>query len=131
MSPFRDLTLSPVGLRVPARARYFLWCFNNSFISIPTVVSTAFWRLAQHWERDAVLSGSSVGLEYLLEDLCWVIEQGISPCILEDFGRVSGRVLEGFLQWQRKALRDCANPQGGDFRRSAISEKLSGFFWVS
>ena len=66
-----------------------------------------------------------------MEDLSWEIEQGISPCILEDFGRVSGRVLEGSLQWQRRALRDCVDPQGGDFRGSAISEKLSGFFWVS
>lgn len=36
--------------------------------------------------------------------------------------------LEGFIQWQCKALRDCAEPQGGDFRGSAISEKLLGFY---
>ena len=65
-----------------------------------------------------------------VEDLSLEIEQGISPCILEDFGRVSGRVLEDSLQWQRRALRDSVDPQGGDFRGSAILEKLSGLFWV-
>ena len=34
-----------------------------------------------------------------VEDLSLEIEQGINPCILEDFGRVSGRVLEDSLQW--------------------------------
>ena len=63
-----------------------------------------------------------------VEDLSLEIEQGISPCILEDFGRVSGRVLEDSLQGQRRALRDCVDPQGGDFRGSAILEKLSGLF---
>ena len=65
-----------------------------------------------------------------VEDLSLEIEQGISPCILEDFGRVSGRVLEDSLQWQRRALRDSIVPQGGDFRGSAILEKLFGLFWV-
>ena len=50
-----------------------------------------------------------------VEDLSLEIEQGISPCILEDFGRVSGRVLEDSLQGQRKALRDSIDTQGGDF----------------
>ena len=50
-----------------------------------------------------------------MEDLSLEIEQGINPCILEDFGRVSGRVLEDSLQWQRRALRDSVDPQGGDF----------------
>ena len=63
-----------------------------------------------------------------VEDLSLEIEQGISPCILEDFGRVSERVLEDSLQWQRRALRDSVDPQGGDFRGSAILEKLSGLF---
>ena len=63
-----------------------------------------------------------------VEDLSWEIEQGISPCILEDFGRVSGGVLEDSLQGQRRALRDCVDSQGGDFRGSAILEKLSGIF---
>ena len=62
-----------------------------------------------------------------MEDLSWEIEQGISPCILEDLGRVSGKILEDFLQWQRRALRDYGDPQGDDFRGSAISERLSGF----
>jgi len=65
-----------------------------------------------------------------VEDLSLEIEQGISPCILEAFGKVSGRVLEDSLQGQRRALRDSVNPQGGDFRGSAILEKLSGLFWV-
>ena len=65
-----------------------------------------------------------------MEDLSWEIEQGINPCILEDFGRVSGRVLEGSIQWQRRAWRDSVDPQGDDFRGSAILEKLSGLFWV-
>ena len=34
-----------------------------------------------------------------VEELILEIEQGINPCILEDFGRVSGRVLEDSLQW--------------------------------
>ena len=46
---------------------------------------------------------------------------------MEDFGRVLGVVLEYSLQWQRRALRDSVDPQGGDFRGSAIFEKLSGF----
>ena len=41
-----------------------------------------------------------------VEDLSLEIEQGISACILEDFGRVSGRVLVDSLQGQRRALRD-------------------------
>ena len=65
-----------------------------------------------------------------LEDLSLEIEQGTSPCILEDFGRVLGRVLEYSLQWQRRALRDSVDPQGGDFRGSAISEMLYGLLWV-
>ena len=44
---------------------------------------------------------------------------------------VSGSFLEGFIQWQCRALRDCAEPQGGDFRGSAISKNLFGLFWVS
>ena len=65
-----------------------------------------------------------------LEELSSEIEQGTSPCILEDFGRVLGGVLEYSLQWQRRALRDSIDPQGGDFRGSAIFENLSGLFWV-
>ena len=65
-----------------------------------------------------------------MEDLSLEIEQGINPCILEDFGRVSGGVLEDSLQGQRTALRDSVDPQGGDFRGSAILENLSGLFWV-
>ena len=64
------------------------------------------------------------------EDLSLETEQGISLCILEDFGRVSGRVLEDSLQGQHRALRDNVDPQGGDFCGSAILEKLSGLFWV-
>ena len=62
-----------------------------------------------------------------MEELSWDIEQVYSSCILEGFGRVSGNVLEDSTQWQRRALRDCVIPQGGDFRWSAILEKLSGF----
>ena len=65
-----------------------------------------------------------------LGDLSLEIGQGTNPCILEDFGRVLGGVLEYSLQWQRRALRDSVDPQGGDFRGSAIFEKLSGLFWV-
>ena len=65
-----------------------------------------------------------------MEGLSWEIEQEIRSCILEEFGRVLGSILEDSTQWQRRALRDCVIPQGGDFRGSAISEKLSGFFWV-
>ena len=39
-----------------------------------------------------------------VEDLSWEIEQGISPYILEDFRRVSGRVLEDSLQGQRRGI---------------------------
>ena len=62
-------------------------------------------------------------------DLSLEIEQGISPCILEDFGRVSGGVLEDSLQGQRRAFRNCVDPQGGDFRGSTILEKIPGLFW--
>jgi len=48
-------------------------------------------------------------------DLSWEIEQGINPCILEDFGRVLGRVLEDSIQWHCRSLRDNVDPQGGDF----------------
>ena len=65
-----------------------------------------------------------------VEDLSLEIEQGINPCILEDFGKVLGRLLEDSLQGQRRALRDNVDPQGGDFRGSTILEKLSGLFWV-
>ena len=65
-----------------------------------------------------------------VDDLSWDIEQGMSPCILEDFGRVLGRVLEDSLQGQHRALRDSIDPQGGDFWGSAILEKLFGLFWV-
>ena len=65
-----------------------------------------------------------------VEDLSLDIEQGINPCILGDFGRISGRGMEASLQWKRRALRDSIDPQGGDFRGSAILEKLSGLFWV-
>ena len=50
-----------------------------------------------------------------MEDLSLEIEQGINPCILEDFCRVSGRVLEDSVQEQHRALRDSIDPQGGDF----------------
>ena len=60
-----------------------------------------------------------------------MIEQGTHPCLLEDFGRVLGGDLEDSIQWQHRALRDSVDPQGGDFRGSAISEKLSRPFWVS
>ena len=66
-----------------------------------------------------------------MEELSWEIEQEINSCILEEFGRVSGSILEDSTQWHRRALRDCVIPQGGDFRGLAIPEKLFGFFWVS
>ena len=80
-------------------------------------------------ERDAVLLGVVSDWGFV-EELSWDIEQGTNSCILEEFGRVLGNILEESNQWQRKALRDCVIPQGGDFRGSTISEKLSGFFWV-
>ena len=40
--------------------------------------------------------------------------------------RVSGIFLEGFIYWKHRTLRDYVEPQGGDFRGSAISENLSG-----
>ena len=63
-----------------------------------------------------------------MEDLSLEIEQRINPCILEDFGKVSSRVLEDSLQGQRRTLRDCVDPQGSDFRGSAILKKLSRLF---
>ena len=42
-----------------------------------------------------------------MEELSWDIEQGINSCILEEFGRVSGNILEDSTQW------DCVIPQGG------------------
>jgi len=65
-----------------------------------------------------------------VEDLSLEIEQGINAGILEDFGIVSGRVLEDSLQGQCRALRDSVDAQRGDFRGSAILGKLSGIFWV-
>ena len=62
-----------------------------------------------------------------MEELSWDIEQEISSCILEGFSRVLSNILEDSTQWHRRALRDCMIHQGGDFRGSAISEKLSGF----
>ena len=59
------------------------------------------------------------------------MSKGLAFASWRIFGRVSGKVLEGFLQWQCRALRDCADSQGGDFRGSAIPGKLSGFFWIS
>ena len=74
---------------MPASVSYYQWHFSSSFISISAAVSSAFWRTAQHLERDVVLFGSSAGLGVLQVDLCWVIEQGSSSCLLEDFGNVS------------------------------------------
>jgi len=65
-----------------------------------------------------------------VEDFNLEIEQGINPCILEDFGKVSGKVLEVSLQWQHRALRDSVDPQGGDFWGLAILEKISRLFSV-
>ena len=67
---------------------------------------------------------------FLLEDSSLEIEKGTIPCPLEDFGRVFGRILVVSIQPQRRALEDSVDPQGGDFRGSAISEMLSRFFWV-
>ena len=62
-----------------------------------------------------------------MENLSLEIEQVIDPCILEDFGRVLGRVLEYSIQPLRRALEDSVIPQGGDFRGSAISDMIFGF----
>ena len=67
---------------------------------------------------------------FLLEVLSLEIEQGASPCLLEDFGRVWGSIFVDSLQCQRRALEDSVDPQGGDFRESAILEMPSGFFSV-
>ena len=67
---------------------------------------------------------------FFLEVSSCEIEQGANPCYLEDFGRVWGTILVVSIQPQRRALGDSVDPQGGDFRGSAISEMPSGFFWV-
>ena len=93
------------------------------------------WRSSAY--RDcAVLRGRTqsilgeLRIGFLLEDLSLEIEQGANPCPLEDFGRVCGRILVVSIQSQRRALEDSVDPQGGDFRGSAISEMLSELFWV-
>ena len=42
------------------------------------------------------------------------------------------RILVEFqVEFWRILFNGSVNPQGGDFRGLTISEKLSGFFWVS
>jgi len=69
--------------------------------------------------QSLLVGGSRLGL-------CGGFEHGISPCIVEDFGRVSGRVLEDSLQEQRRALRDSVDPQGGCFSGVSHFKKV---FW--
>ena len=74
----------------------------------------------------AVLRGRTQSISWelrigiLLEVSSFEIEQGASPCLLEDFGRVLGSILVDSLQCQHRALGDSVDPQGGVFRGSAI-----------
>ena len=77
-------------------------------------------------EREDAVHSRELRIEFPSEVLSLEIEQGASPCLLEDFGRVCGRILVVSIQPQRRALEDSVDPQGGDFRGLAISETLSG-----
>ena len=91
--------------------------------------SSAFIDCAVLRGRTQSISGE-LRIGFLSEVLSLEIEQGASPFLWEDFGRVCGRVLVVSIQPQRRALEDSVDPQGGDFRGSVIPEMLSGFFWV-
>ena len=126
VSPFGDLTLSPGGLRMLAWARYFCWHFSSSIFSILAVVLSVFWRTAQHWERDAVLFGSSLDWGFV-EDLSRGIEQEINSCILEEFGRVLGWVFGGFYSVVAQISEELRRTLRGWFLRVSHSRKA---FWV-
>ena len=128
VSPCGDPTLSPGRLRVLAWVRYST-----------TVLQADFW-LPSLWSRAsrdcAVLRGRTqfilggVQIGAILEDSGRRIEQGASPCLLEIFGREGVPILEVIIQHQRGPWEDSVDPQGRHFRRSSISETLSGLFWV-
>jgi len=97
-----------------------------------------FWHL---WRSSAsidcaVLRGRTQSISwelwigFLLEVSSFEIEQGASRCLLEDFGRVGGHILEDCIQHQRGPWEDSVDPQGRYFRGLTISETLSGLFWV-
>ena len=64
--------------------------------------------------RTQSISGE-LQIGFLSEVLSLEIEQGASPCLWQDFGRVCGHVLVVSIQPQRRALEDSVDPQGGDF----------------
>ena len=127
MSLFGDLTLSPGGLRVPARARYFLWYFNSSFISIPAAVLATFWRIAQHLERDAVLFGCSAGLGFCRWSYVGRLSRGPTLVSLEDFWQGFKQSLEGFSSLAAQGIEELCRTPRGCFSGVSHSRKA---FWV-
>ena len=116
---------------MPARGRYLHQHFCSSFISIFGRRIENLGGLRNTERDDAVLSGRSSGLRVCSRICAGRLSRGSALAYWRVLAEVSGKFLEDFIQWQRRALRDCAEPQGGDFQGSAIPRKLFGFFWVS
>ena len=57
VSPVGDLALSPGGLRVPARARFFLQCFTGDLVVVLRRSWASFGDCAVPGREDAVLVG--------------------------------------------------------------------------
>ena len=99
--------------------RVGVWLLQRSSASIDCAVLRG---------RAQSISGE-LRIGFLSEVLSLEIEEGASPCLWEDFGRVCGHILVVSIQPQRRDLEDSVDPQGGDFWGSVIPEMLSGLFW--
>ena len=87
MSPIGDLALSPKGLRVLARARYFLQYFVGGLMcGFPCRVGHS--ESAQSLRGRTQSIQEELRIELLAGVLSLEIEQRISLCLWEDFGGV-------------------------------------------
>ena len=128
VSPCGDPNLSPGGLRVPARVRSFILIFARR-VAATTVGAFTGRDNAVNDREDAILEGGSFGLEVYHRIQPGRVGKGstlpYSTILVQSETIILSRSFRAsVLSWgSRSASRE-------SFQRSAISEKLSGFFWV-
>ena len=96
MSPFGDLALSPGGLRVPARARFFLQSFAGDLVGCVAEELGFSCDCAVLGREDAVLFGGGP-LPGFLQEFQWISGVGDQSLLVGGFLRSCGTVSAIFI----------------------------------